>query len=226
MKKMLPVFLIVIISLMFTSGWNFPPPGRVLLTFDDGPHPVYTPQVLQVLQNNGVKAVFFVVGSEIERYPDLLAEINRHGHLIGNHTYTHRDITSLTPGELREEINRTGQLITDITGQQPIYFRPPRGRIAAESLATIQQMNLVTVMWDAGLERRGVTDSAKLVNSLRKRIRHEPDPVLLLHDGDLSGRHDRTPTVKALPLLINELQARGYGFADPWEKIRLPELEG
>lgn len=221
MRKLFAAFFISFLSLMFTSGWNSPPPGQVLLTFDDGPHPLYTAPVLEILAKNDIKALFFVVGVEVERYPGLLAEISRQGHLIGVHTYTHRDITRLTEAELRQEIMLTSRLITEITGQEPLYFRPPRGKHSPEALETVRRMGLVTVMWDDGLERRGVKDPSRLVRAMVGRIQHQPNPIILLHDGDPSRQYDRTPTVRALPLLVEQLRARGYGFADPREHCRL-----
>lgn len=225
MRKLIAAIFISVLSLVFTSGWNFPPPGQALLTFDDGPHPIYTPPVLETLRENDIRAVFFVVGVEVKRYPELLAEISRQGHLIGVHTYTHRDITRLTRDELQEEITLTAQLITEITGQEPVYFRPPRGRYSPEALETVRKAGLTTIMWDAGLERSGVKDPQRLVRTLLRRIRHEPNPVILLHDGDPSRQHDRMPTVLALPLVITELRAMGYKFTEPHNHCRLKGAE-
>jgi len=224
MRKLVAALFISILSLMFTSGWNFPPAGQVLLTIDDGPHPVYTPLVLDILRNNNIKAIFFVVGREVERYPDLLAEINRQGHIIGVHTYTHLDITRLTDDDLLEEIALTEQIITQITGQKPIYFRPPRGKYSPRALETVDKAGLVTLMWDAGLERKSIKEPSRMVRNIVRRIKHESNPIILLHDGDPSRMYDRMPTIKALPLLINELRSKGYRFDHPEEHCRLTNV--
>ncbi|MBF7083989.1 polysaccharide deacetylase family protein [Desulfallas sp. Bu1-1] len=225
MKKVLTMFLIAVLCLFFTSGWHYPAGGKVLLTFDDGPNPLYTPEILTLLQKNNIKATFFVVGQEAYKHPELLAEISRHGHLLGIHTYTHRNITTLSREELQEEIRLTAESINSITGQNPVYFRPPRGKYAPEQLAIIRGMGYTPVKWDACLEYNGINDPELLVRMLLKRIRGIPNPVILLHDGDPTYRHDRTPTVKALQLLINELRKQGYEFADPGESYRYRRVE-
>jgi len=225
MKKLLISMFIAIIPFFLISGSTYPAGQNVLLTFDDGPNPLYTPQVLQTLQENNIQAVFFVVGQEVLKHPDLLADIARHGHLIGVHTFSHRNITEMTRAELRREIQTTAELISRITGQNPVYFRPPRGKHNRAQLDLIYNMGYLPVKWHDCLEKTGVDEPEQLVNDLIKRIRHIPNPVILLHDGDPARYHDRTATVQSLPLLIDRLREKGYGFADPRDSFQLRQVE-
>lgn len=224
MKKIAITLFITAITLLLSSGSNYPA-GSVILTFDDGPNPKYTPHILQTLKESDIKAIFFVVGQEAFENPEILAEINNHNHLIGNHTYSHNSITTLSDQELIEEIKLTADLIKDITGQNPVYFRPPRGQYNRDQLYTIRDMGYIPVKWDACLEKRSINNPEQLVDHLINRIKRTPNPVLLLHDGDPSNRHDRTSTVQALPILIENLQEKGYIFADPSESFRLRQVE-
>ena len=100
---------------------------KIALTFDDGPHPVYTEQVLQVLDQGNIPATFFLLGQNIEEHQDLVKEIDAKGHLIGNHTYHHVQVTSLPLDQACEEIQKTSDLIESLTGKGTEYVRPPFG---------------------------------------------------------------------------------------------------
>ncbi len=100
---------------------------RVLFTFDDGPHPNATPKVLEVLKKHNIKAVFFVLGLQVAKHPELVKMIHDEGHIIGNHTYSHKYLSDLCEAEVRNEIRKTNDLIYSITGVKPILLRPPYG---------------------------------------------------------------------------------------------------
>ena len=216
---------LLFITLSMIPGWNY---GKkeVLLTFDDGPNQLYTPQVLKLLGKNHIKAMFFVVGQEAAKNPELLKEISRQGHILAIHTYTHRDITDMSKEELEKEIFNTAELIKQTTGQRPVYFRPPRGHYSYESLAVVSNLGYIPVVWDFGLEKRVYNNNAnKMAKKLIFRIKFRHNPVLLIHDGDPAYHYDRSSSLRALPILIKNLKAEGYTFADPGNNSCLKHVE-
>lgn len=184
----------------------------VALTFDDGPWPQTTPAVLEVLAQEGVRATFFWVGRQLERYPDLARQVVAEGHAVGNHTYNHR--TAPSPLEVAaQEIDRTGALIEGVTGVRSSLFRPPGGHLENGLVKYALERGYVVVMWSA---LSGDTDPkytvADIVNNVLGRVR--PGSIILLHDGG----GDRSRTLAALPELIKRLRAEGYHF------VTVPEL--
>lgn len=114
-----------------------------------------------------------------------------------------------------EEVRRTDSIVAEITGENLRWFRPPRGFYTERNYLTLQQAGKVVVMWDAGMEKERIKEPAALVDYLTFRVKGKDNLVLLLHDGDPDNSHDRTTTVEALPLLIDELRRLGYSFVDP-----------
>ncbi len=191
----------------------------VALTFDDGPHPEYTGRILRILSRHEVPAVFFPLGRHIERYPDLVREAARRGHLIGNHTYRHRHLIFLSRKAIGEELRRCSSLIEEITGREPRFFRPPRGLLGWSALREAARMGMRTVLWSCSAKdwtRPGVNVIARRVLSGSRR-----GSIILLHDAKFDDlEEDRDQTVRALPLIIRGLRRRGYRF------VSLPELIG
>ncbi|WP_018465486.1 polysaccharide deacetylase family protein [Calidithermus timidus] len=184
----------------------------VALTFDDGPWPGTTPAVLEILERKGIKATFFWVGRQLERYPDLARRVVAEGHAVGNHTYSHRSAAS----ELEvaaDELERTNALIEQVTGVRTTLFRPPGGHLENGLAKYALERGYVVVMWSA---LSGDTDpkysAADIVNNVLSRVR--PGSIVLLHDGG----GDRSRTLAALPELIERLQAEGYRF------VTVPQL--
>jgi peptidoglycan/xylan/chitin deacetylase (PgdA/CDA1 family) len=103
----------------------------IAMTFDDGPHPVLTPRLLDVLKARGIRATFFLIGENAAEYPDIVRRIAAEGHEIGNHTWNHPQLTKLNPAALREEINRTSSTIAEIIGKPLLVMRPPYGATSA-----------------------------------------------------------------------------------------------
>lgn len=177
----------------------------VAITFDDGPNPVYTPAILDILRDAGAKATFFMIGSQIDRFPDIARTVHAEGHEIGNHTYTHPYLTRLDEESCRSELLRTHKLIEALAGQPPRSFRPPYfdcdGRVAdiAANLgySVIGAVNGAARDW----EQPGVRH---IVESSRASVK--PGCVLLFHD----GFGDRSQTVEAVRQLVTELAAEGY----------------
>lgn len=179
---------------------------RVALTFDDGPDPRFTPEILNILEREGVPATFFVVGEAMAAYPDVVKRAADGGFEIANHTYTHTLAGALTPKEIRQEITRTSDLIRQMTGQEPRYLRPPRGELTGHFILEARRQGLRIPLWTIRVERAEV----KTPEALARRIVEETENghIILLHD----GRLDRRLTVQALPLIISGLKERGFAF--------------
>ena len=188
----------------------------VALTFDDGPDK-FTSQVLDILQEKQVRATFFVVGQMVAQRPSLLREIVDSGHLVGNHTWSHRTPASSMgwkAATLTREIARTGREITKATGQVPCLFRPPGGVITGAGKIS-RKAGLSMTLWsvdtrDWSGQRPG---KPRFTDKVRKRARaglSEDHPIVLMHDG---GGY-RGWTVAALPGIIDDYRAAGYQFVD------------
>lgn len=183
----------------------------IALTFDDGPWPNSTSQVLNILKKNNVKATFFVVGRQVKQYPQLTKRVVAEGHAIGNHSWSHQ-YHKYSPSTAARELNSTTDLVHKITGVKTSLFRPPGG-ILNNGLATYaQQKKYAVIMWSAdSLDWRYRSTSA-LISSVLREAR--PGAIVLLHDGG----GNRSKTVQALPQLIAQLKKRGYKF------VTVPEL--
>lgn len=177
-------------------------PGQVALTFDDGPNPTYTPQILDILDRYGVKATFFELGSSVARYPELSAEIIRRGHSIGNHTWSHPNLTKLPGRALNDQIESTTNAIVAATGTTPSCLRPPGGNLNAAVNNTIAGHSMRPAMWSVDTYDWRKPGAPTIVF---RALAVQPDGVVLLHDGG----GDRSQTVTALPAIIEGLMARG-----------------
>jgi peptidoglycan-N-acetylglucosamine deacetylase len=188
----------------------------VALTFDDGPDK-FTSQVLDILREKQVRATFFVVGQMVAQRPDLLREIVNSGHLIGNHTWSHRTPPSSMGWKgatLATEIARTSREITKATGQVPCLFRPPGGVIKGAGKIS-RNAGLSMAIWSVDTRDWSGQSPGKprFTDKIRKRTRtglSEDHPIVLMHDG---GGY-RGWTVAALPRIIDDYRAAGYQFVD------------
>jgi peptidoglycan-N-acetylglucosamine deacetylase len=195
-------------------------PGLIAITFDDGPDPRWTPEILDILKRENVTGTFFIIGKNGQSYPDLLRRIVNEGHEIGNHTYTHPNLGEV-PGSLTElELNATQRLIESEVGRSTVLFRPPYfGDAEADKPQEVepaflaQQLGylMVGVRIDPDDWRLPVTADEIVDRTVQRTRDNNPDTrgqIVLLHD---SGG-DRSATVAALPKLIHELRARGFRF--------------
>ncbi len=183
---------------------------QVALTFDDGPDPKWTPQVLDILKASGVKAAFFFVGVNAEKYPDLVRRIVAEGHEMGNHTYYHPNLAVCWPEHIRLELNATQLLLETITGRSTTLFRPPYAAdTSPSSLADLASLRIADEMnYLVVLENIDPQDWARpgadVILQRIKQQRHDGS-IILLHDAG----GDRSQTVAALPQIIDWLQTRG-----------------
>jgi peptidoglycan/xylan/chitin deacetylase (PgdA/CDA1 family) len=186
----------------------------IALTFDDGPNPLYTPQILRLLKQNDVKATFFLVGARAEKNPGIVKEIVAEGHAIGNHTYTHpHNITADNPLQMDEEIKKCDAALRRITHLRPTLFRPPLGRTDPQELRLAQHDGYRTVLWTVCGDHHDAPTPQLMAQRILQRVR--PGAILLLHDG---SPPDRSMDVTATSLLLPQLLKQGYRF------VTLPEL--
>lgn len=178
----------------------------VALTFDDGPSPDYTEQILEILKKENIVATFFVVGQEAEKYPNIVKDEMAAGNEIENHSYTHPNMTLDSTKQLRREVNKTSNVIEQITGRQPRFLRPPKGLLDENIIYQADGFGVRIVLWSASLERSSPISPQDNVRRLVKQVR--PGTIILAHDGMIN----RIKTVESLPFLIDELKAEGYRF--------------
>ncbi|QAV21629.1 hypothetical protein PC41400_04675 [Paenibacillus chitinolyticus] len=196
------------------------------LTFDDGPDPQYTPQLLDLLARKGTRATFFVLGAKAEHYPDLIRRMHEEGHLVGLHNYMHHSNALMTPWKVRRTLEHSADVIERITGIRPVHYRPPWGVFNVFDFLLIRKFRIV--LWSMAAfdwRSRGGTDKIK-----RKLIGKVKDgAVILLHDsGDTLGANPDAPgyMIEALADVLEDARRRGIRFARIDEHLpgrRLPE---
>lgn len=182
----------------------------VALTFDDGPHPRYTPRLLDLLSERGIPATFFLVGRRVRAFPALVRRMVAEGHEVASHGDFHIPITVLPAPLLRRELRAAARAITEAAGTAPRYFRPPMGWINDAALRTVRTLGYRPVIGSIhprDFTRPGVE---RIVAHVTARVR--PGSVIILHDGGARLGVDRTQTVAAAGRLIDELSGRGYRF--------------
>ena len=187
-------------------------PKRLALTFDDGPTPVHTEQVMRVLERHDVPASFFCIGLNAAAHPALLREVHEAGHLIANHSYDHA-VHGAFHGRRYwvDQIQHTNDAIEQAIGRVPRFFRPPMGIKTPRVLDAPKQLGMVTVNWS----NRGFDTVVKQPSKVAKRVTRNlaPGGVVLLHDGMVPGLSRRVPTAaEALPEIIESARAMGYSF--------------
>lgn len=173
----------------------------IALTFDDGPHPQYTPRILDILQKQGVRATFFVVGKLAEEHPDLLRRQAEAGHSIGNHTYHHVNLTRIPVADVAAEIKACGEVIRSITGKTPHLFRPPGGDYDKNVAEVAEALGYWIVLWTDDPGDYASPPERELRQKLFSRLGN--GGIILLHDGVAE-------TIDLLPELIQYLKAQGY----------------
>lgn len=173
---------------------------KVALTFDDGPHPRYTEQLLEGLRKRNVCVTFFVLGQSAERYPELIREMAQDGHLIGNHTYSHMQLTRRNGQRFAEELQKTDAVIFEITGQHTEFVRPPYG---AWDKRYEESLNMIQVLWNVDPLDWCCSDAGTVVSRVVEKTNE--NSIILLHDVYASS-------VEAALAIIDELSARGYEF--------------
>lgn len=186
--------------------------AEIALTIDDGPDPVVTPKVLDILERHDVKATFFCIGDKALRHPDLCREIISRGHAVENHSQHHRHCFSLLgySGFMRE-LKAAQTSLTEITGQRPLFFRAPAGLRNPFLDPVLAKLNLQLASWSVRAYDTRVNDAeqvaGKLINGLK------PGAILLLHDGNSARTKNGTPVILAvLPIILSAAHHAGLRF--------------
>lgn len=173
---------------------------KIALTFDDGPHPRYTVKLLDGLKERGVSVTFFVTGANVEKYPEIVKRMQDEGHLIGNHTYHHIQLTAANGEQFRDEIVSTNEAIRRVTGKDTAYIRPPYG---SWNKKYEEELNMFPVLWSVDPRDWCSDDKACIVKNTVSRIK----------EGDIILMHDQYPSSVAAALeIIDRLQQEGYVF--------------
>lgn len=181
--------------------------AKVALTFDDGPHPIYTLQLLDGLNERGVHATFFVVGKNILGNEALLKRMETEGHLIGNHTYSHVKLSELDIARACAEVEKTNALICEVTGKEPEFIRPPFGEWKKAMECSFE---MIPVLWDVDPLDWTTKNTALVVERVLKDTK--PGDIILLHDYYQSS-------VDAALEIVDALTERGYKFVTVDELI-------
>ncbi|MDJ0697799.1 polysaccharide deacetylase family protein [Mastigocoleus sp. MO_188.B34] len=182
---------------------------NIALTFDDGPHPQYTPKLLEVLESHKILASFFLLGACVERSPHIVKKIHASGHWIGLHGYAHRNFPLLSETELQQSLEKTQTVISNACGlrsQEIRDVRPPNGFFTPKTLKLLQKWNYRPVMWSVVPEdwvRPGVQTVTERVLKLVKQ-----GSMIVLHDGFCGGED----VAEIANILIPQLLARGYNL--------------
>jgi len=197
-------------------------PGELALTFDDGPNPAWTPRLLDILASQGVKATFFMVGGFAQSEPALTRSIANAGHLIGNHTWTHPDLSLTAAPRVREELTRTNDTLEQITGHPVRLFRPPFGARRPYVLRTARELGMTPVMWNAMTsdwsERSPDLIAERLLKKIEANSRRGFASNIVLHDGGhLALNTDRGPSIAAAEkLLAHYASTHKFVTIDDW----------
>lgn len=192
--------------------------AEIALTFDDGPDPVFTPQILDKLKEYHIKATFFLLGENIEKFPDIAKRIADEGHVVGNHTYDHPNLTKVSDEEYHHQIQKADEVIQRVVGYKPRFFRPTYGAINENQVKWANDQRMMVIQWSIdtldwkGLSAEQIAETV-IANAL-------PGSIVLQHNAPgvpLQG------SVDALDRFIPELQQKGARFVTLSKMFRLPK---
>lgn len=178
-----------------------PKERRMALTFDDGVHPLYEPLILDALRRGGAKATFFIVGRNARAYPYFVRDIAREGHEVANHTFHHVRLPHLSEAAIRQELTSADRLLTQLSGQDLRFFRPPGGRFSLKVLQVAKSEGLITAMWTDDPGDFNNIGQAQVEGKLLKHLR--PGGIILLHE-------NVPDTVNIMTDLIHDARGQGY----------------
>jgi len=177
----------------------------VALTFDDGPDPVNTPKIIKVLRNNNIQGTFFCIGKQIEACKSIIKQAYADGDVIANHSWSHKDFTTINAAEINNEVTLTENEINKVIGKRSALIRPPYGDINDAVQNTLTALNYKSIIWSIDTldwEQREVDNIVKnVVNNVR------PGDIILMHCNE-----DKKVTTEALPQIISKLKEMGYSF--------------
>lgn len=185
---------------------------HIAITFDDGPHPEHTKDIIGILEQYHAKATFFVIGQSVAENPQMIRLIVAKGHEVGNHSYSHAKAVQITP----TDVQKCDDVITTVTGIKPLLLRPPGGRVSDQTLWVARQTKHRLILWTWDVDTRDWAEPGvqKIVDVV---VQHaDPGDIVLFHDGGGS----RQQTVRALGIILSRLTAEGYQFVTVSQLLR------
>jgi peptidoglycan/xylan/chitin deacetylase (PgdA/CDA1 family) len=182
-------------------------PGELALTFDDGPNPAFTPQLLDILASHDVRATFFMLGSRVQAQPALVRQIAAAGHLVGNHSWSHPNLALASSSRIEEELSRTSRAIEEITGAPVRFFRPPFGARRPAVLRIAKRLGLTPVLWNAMTsdweDPSADAIASRLIRTIDRLASRGRAANIVLHDGShLTPTAHRAPSISAASQLL------------------------
>ena len=204
-------------------------PAELALTFDDGPNPAWTPQLLDMLAEHDVRATFFLIGRFAAAEPLLTRRMADAGHLIGNHSWSHPNLAFATPARVREELTHAKETLEQITGKPVHYFRPPFGARRPDVLSCSRQLGMSPVLWNAMTtdwsEPSVDKISTRLIDRIDANQRQGNASNIVLHDGGHAGLGaDRGPSVAAATRLVARyVNTRKFVTLAQWNQPQVPQ---
>jgi len=184
---------------------------QLALTYDDGPHERFTPELLEVLAKHDVRATFFMLGHNVARHPKVAASVAGEGHVVGNHSFTHPNLVFVSPNQLTLQIAACHQALQDAVGPHSNLFRPPHGARLPHILRQVRTLNFEPVMWSATAWDWNERTASIIESTVTKQI--SGGELIMLHDGyHLLAPIDRSATVAATDRLIRRYKEQGLEF--------------
>ncbi|HEY7127450.1 MAG TPA: polysaccharide deacetylase family protein [Ktedonobacterales bacterium] len=198
--------------LVYLTAHGNPDLPEIALTFDDGPALQYTEDILQVLRSHHVKATFFMLGRWVQQYPDLAREVVADGHAVGDHSWSHADLTQISASQAMQELTSTRDIIQQVTGVKTTLFRPPYRAYNRQILDLASSLHLSTILWSIDPHDWEMPGVGPIISTALGNAQN--GAIILMHDGG----GDRSQTVTALSSVIEQLQAQGFSF------VTIPEM--
>jgi len=194
-----------------------PDARQIALTYDDGPNDPYTLRLLDVLARRDARATFFLIGRYVRQRPDIVRDLVKAGHILGNHTFTHPNLIITGAIQTRHQLEDCQRAVQETTGDAPRFFRPPFGGRRPGTLRVARSLGLTPVMWNVTSWDWKAWPAEKIVQKCVRQIRG--GDVILMHDGShIAMGADRSQTVIATECLIEQYQSKGFEF------VTVPEL--
>lgn len=216
------------------QNWAIQYPGQVFLqgssncksvalTFDDAPDNLFAPVLLDILAQYNVKATFFFLGTCVHQNPDMVYRMFKEGHIVANHSYNHFDLTTLSPDQIRTEVQTTQDELQMITGVKTALFRPPYGALNDEVIQVVLSMGYKIILWNVdSLDWMGLTGPAVTARVVTTTV---PGSIILMHNACGSTIQAGTATIQSLPYIIEILRSEGYNFVTIPALLNIPAYQ-
>jgi len=190
---------------------------QIALTYDDGPNDPYTLRLMDVLARHDVRATFFLIGRHVQQRPDMVRDLMKAGHVVGNHTFTHPHLVVSSAIETRTQLEECQRAVQEVTGESPRLFRPPFGGRRPATLRIVRSLGMEPVMWNVTSWDWKTPGAEKIVRTCMRQMRG--GDVILMHDGShIAMGADRSQTVVATDRLIERYKQEGFEF------VTVPEV--